>query len=129
MQQVGTTGKESSKKHATEGPFSKPQRNRRLEEKQIKPKECNETTKDSLKKRSRQQLWRKKPTKPRKPRTSRRKKQRFQAKKYKQTSIAVTKQIESESIQLLWQEKTAKEATAKKLIAQFGFVGDPTLSK
>ena len=57
------------------------------------------------------------------------KKQRFQAKKYKQTSIAVTKQIESESIQLLWQEKTAKEATAKKLIAQFGFVGDPTLSK
>ena len=26
-------------------------------------------------------------------------------------------------------KKTAKEATAKKLIAQFGFVGDPTLSK
>ena len=53
------------------------------------------------KKRCRQPLWRKKPTKPRKPRTSRRKKQRFQVKKHKQTSIAVTKQIESESIQLL----------------------------
>ena len=50
-------------------------------------------------------------------------------KKYKQTSIAVTKQIISESTQLLWQEKTAKEATAKKLIAQFGFVSDPTLSR
>ena len=57
------------------------------------------------------------------------KKQRFQAKKYKQTSIAVTKQINSESTQLFWQEKTTKEATAMKLIAQFGFVGDPTLSK
>ena len=57
------------------------------------------------------------------------KKQRFQAKKYKQTSIAVTKQINSESTQLLWQEKTAKEATVKKLIAQFGFVSDPTLSR
>ena len=56
------------------------------------------------------------------------KKQRFQAKKRKQTSIAVTKQIESESVQLLWQEKTTKEATAKKLIEQFGFAGDPTLS-
>ena len=56
-------------------------------------------------------------------------KRRFQAKKYKQTSIAVTKQINSESTQLFWQEKTAKEATAKKLIAQFGFVGDPTISK
>ena len=71
----------------------------------------------------------KKQTKPRKPRTSRRKKQRFQAKKHKQTSTAVTKQITSESTQLFWQEKTAKEATAKKLTAQFGFVGDPTLSK
>ena len=71
----------------------------------------------------------KKPTKPRKPRTSRRKKQRFQAKKYKQTSIAITKQISSESTQLSWQEKPAKEATAKKLIAQFGFVHDPTISK
>ena len=48
-------------------------------------------------------------------------------KKHKQTSITVTKQIKSESVQLLWQEKTAKEATAKKLIAQFGFAGDPTL--
>ena len=57
------------------------------------------------------------------------KKQQFQAKKHKQTSTAVTKQITSESTQLFWQEKTAKEATAKKLTAQFGFVGDPTLSK
>ena len=70
----------------------------------------------------------KKTTKFRNPRTSRRKKQRFQAKKYEQTSIAVTKQIKSESVQLLWQEKTAKEATEKKLIEQFGFAGDPTLS-
>ena len=129
MQQVGTTGKEPSKKHAKEGPLSNSRRTRRLEEKQIKSKERSKTTKESLKKHSRQQLWRKKPTKPRKPRTSRRKEQRFQAKKYKQTSIAVTKQINSESTQLLWQEKTAKEATAKKLIAQFGFVGDPTISK
>ena len=120
--------KESSKKHDTEGPISKPRRTRRLEEKQIEPKEHNETTKNSLKKRSRQQLWPKKLTKLRKPRTSRRKKQRFQAKKHKQTSITVTKQIKSESVQLLWHGKTAKEATAKKLIAQFGFAGDPTLS-
>ena len=117
MQQVGTTGKESSKKHAKEGPLSQSRRTRRLEEKQIKSKERSKTTKESLKKHSRQQLWGKKPTKPRKPRTSRRKKQRFQAKKYKQTSIAVTKQINSESTQLLWQEKPAKEATAKELIA------------
>ena len=129
MQQVGTTGKESSKKHAKEGPLPKSRRTRRLEEKQIKSKERSKTTKESLKKHSRQQLWLKKPTKPRKPRTSRRKKQRFQAKKYKQTSIPITKQISSESTQLFWQEKTAKEATAKKLIAQFGFVGDPTISK
>ena len=129
MQQVGTTGKESAKKHAKEGPLSKSRRTRRLEEKQIKSKEHSKTTKESLKKHSRQQLWRQKQTKPRKPRTSRRKKQRFQAKKYKQTSIAITKQINSESAQLFWQEKTAKEATATKLTAHFGFVGDPTISK
>ena len=57
------------------------------------------------------------------------KKKRFQAKKHKQTSTAVAKQITSESTQLFWQEKTAKEATAKKLTALFGFVGDPTRSK
>ena len=57
------------------------------------------------------------------------KKQRFQAKRYKQTSVAITKQINSESAQLFWQEKTTKEATATKLIAQFGFVGDPTIAK
>ena len=129
MQQVGTTGQESPKKHAKEGPLSKSRRTQRLEEKQIKSKEHPKTTKESLKKHSRQQLWRKNQTKPRKPRTSRRKKQRFQAKKYKQTSVAITKQINSESAQLFWQEKTTKEATATKLIAQFGFVGDPTLSK
>ena len=129
MQQVGTTGKESSKNHAKEGPHSKSRRTRRLEEKQIKSKKRSKTAREPLKKHSHQQLLRIKPTKPRKPRTSRRKKQRFQAKKYKQTSIAVTKQINSESAQLFWQEKTAKEATAKKLFAQFGFVGDPTISK
>ena len=57
------------------------------------------------------------------------KKQRFQAKKHKETSTTIAKQITSESTQLFWHEKTAKEATAKKLIAQFGFVGDPTISK
>ena len=102
---------------------------RRLEEKKIKSKEHSKTTKESLKKHSRQHLWRQKQTKPRKPRTSRRRKQRFQAKKYKQTSVAVTKQINSESAQLFWQEQTTKEATATKRIAQFGFVGDPTISK
>ena len=56
------------------------------------------------------------------------KKQCFQVKKRKQTYIAHTKQIESKPVQLRWQEKTAKEATTKKLIAQFGFTGDPTLS-
>ena len=75
-----------------------------------------------------QQLWLKKLMKPRKPRTSRRKKQRFQFKKRKQTYIALAKQIESESSQQRWQEKTAKEATTKILIAQFGFIGNPTLS-
>ena len=33
-----------------------------------------------------------------------------------------------ESTQYHWQEKTAKDATTKKLIAQFGFASDPTLS-
>ena len=122
------TQKNPQKKHATEGPISKQQRTRRLEEKQIKPKKRNEPTKDSPKKRPRQQLWPKKPTKPQKPRTSRRKKQRFQVKKRKQTCIALTKQIKSESAQQCWQEKTTKEATTKKLITQFGFAGDPTLS-
>ena len=70
----------------------------------------------------------KKPTKPQKPRTSRRKKQRFQVKKRKQTNITLAKQIKSESEQQRWQENTAKEATTKKLVAQFGFAGDPTLS-
>ena len=63
----------SPKKHAKEGPLSKSRRTRHLEEKQIKSKERSKTTKESLKKHSRQQLWRKKQTKPRKPRTSRRK--------------------------------------------------------
>ena len=113
MQHVGTTGKESSKKHAKEGPLSKPRRTRRLEEKQIQPTECSKTTKELLKKHSHQKPWRKKQTKPQNPRTSRRKK-RFQAKKHKQTSTTIAKQITLESTQLLWQEKTAKEATAKK---------------
>ena len=63
-----------------------------------------------------------------KPRTSRRKKQRLEAKKRKQTLVALSKQINLESTQYYWKEKTAKEATAKKLIAQFGFAADPTLS-
>ena len=49
-------------------------------------------------------------------------------KKRKQTYIALAKQIESESAQQRWQENTPKEATTKKLIAQFRFAGDPTLS-
>ena len=105
--------KRTIKKHATEGPISKPQRTRRLEEKQIKPKARYEPTKDSPKKRPYQPLWPKKTMKPRKPRTSRRKKQRFQDKNRKQTNIALAKQIKSESEQQRWQEKTAKEATTK----------------
>ena len=81
MQQVGTTGKESSKKHAKEGPLSKSRRTRCLEEKQIKSKDRSKTTKESLKKHSRQQLWCKNPTKPRKPMTSRRKKTAIPSKK------------------------------------------------
>ena len=73
--------KNPQKKHAKEGPLSKSRRTRCLEVKQIKPTERSNKTKKSLKKRSRQQPWRKNQTKPRKPRTSRRKKQRFQAKK------------------------------------------------
>ena len=65
--------KHPQKKHAKEGPLSKSRRTRRLEEKEIKSKERSKTTKELLKKHSRQQLWLKKPTKPRKPRTSRRK--------------------------------------------------------
>ena len=127
---MGTTSntKEPSKKHATEGLISKPRRTRRLEEKQIKPKARYEPTKDSPEKRPSKQLWPKNPTKSRKPRTIRRKKQWFQVKKHKQTNIALAKQIKSESEQQHWQEKTAKEATTKKLVAQFGFAGDPTLS-
>ena len=44
-------------KNAKEGPISKPQRTRRLEEKQIKRKARYEPTKDSPKKRPCQQLW------------------------------------------------------------------------
>ena len=69
-----------------------------------------------------------KPKKIRKPRTSRRKQQRYKAKKRKQTYIALAKQIRSESMQCYWKEKTATEATTKKLISQFGFATDPTLS-
>ena len=49
-------------------------------------------------------------------------------KKRKQTYITLAKQIESESTQQRWQEKTAKKAATKKLIAEFGFAGDPALS-
>ena len=60
---------------------------------------------------------------------SRRKKNRgSRLKKRKQTLIALAKQINSESTQYRWQEKTAKDATTKKLIAQFGSAADPTLS-
>ena len=129
MQQVGTTGKESSKNmpkrgrspnHDEPGASKKNKSNQRNAPKQQRSRSKSTPANNS---------GAKKPTKPRKPRTSRRKNQRFQAKKYKQTSMAITKQINSESTQLFWQEKTAKEATAKKLIAQFGFVGDPTISK
>ena len=56
------------------------------------------------------------------------KKQRFQAKKRKQTFVALAKQINLESTQYHWQEKTTKDATTKKLIAQIGFIADTTLS-
>ena len=59
---------------------------------------------------------------------SRRKKQRFQAKKRKQTIVTLAKQILTESTQFNWQEKNAKNATTKNLNAQFGFASDPTLS-
>ena len=64
----------------------------------------------------------------RKPRTSRRKQQWYKVKKQKQTSIALAKQIESETTQCSWQEKTTTESTTKKLMLQFGFVADPTIS-
>ena len=129
MQQVGTTGKESPKNmpkrgrspnHEEPGASKKNKSNQRNAPKQQRSRSKSIPANNS---------GAKKQTKPRKPGTSRRKKQRFQAKKYKQTSVAVTKQINSESAQLFWQEKTTKEATATKLIAQFGFVGDPTISK
>ena len=41
------------------------------------------------------------------------KKLRFQAKKRKQTLVALSKQINSESTQYRWQEKTAKDTTTK----------------
>ena len=65
---------------------------------------------------------------PKSPGQAAEKNQQFQVKKHKQTNITLTKQIKSESEQQHWQEKTAKEATTKKLVAQFGFAGDPTLS-
>ena len=80
------------------------------------------------KKSTRQQPWSTKPTKLRKPRTSHRKKQRFQVKKRKQTSVALAKQTQLESTQFHRQEKTTKDATTTKLIAQFSFAADPTLS-
>ena len=84
--------------------------------------------KQSPKKRTPKQHRSNKPMKIRKPRTSHQKQQWYKVKKRKQTSIALAKQIRSESTQCSWQEKTTTEATTKKLISQFGFVTDPTLS-
>ena len=52
----------------------------------------------------------------------------YKIKKQKQNSIALAKQIKSETMQCSRQEKTAMESTTKKLMLQFGFVADPTLS-
>ena len=140
MQQVGTIGKESSKNmpkrgrstnHEEPGPSKKNKSNQRKAPKQQRSRSKSTPANNSGAKNKRihkspGQACEKPATK---AQNMQAKKQRFQAKKYKQTSIAVTKQINSESTQLFWQEKTAKDATAKKLIAQFGFVGDPTISK
>ena len=109
-------------------PTTNQRRVRRLKEKQIQQKTSYKPNKHPPKKRPNQQPWTAKPKKLRKPRKSRRKKQRFQAKKQKQTIAALAKQIHTESSQYHWQEKSAKNATTKKLIAQFGFASNPTLS-
>ena len=48
--------------------------------------------------------------------------------KRKQNTISLTKQIKSETMQCSWQEKATMESIKKKLILQFGFAADPTLS-
>ena len=64
----------------------------------------------------------------RKPRRSCQKQQWYKVKKRKLNSIALAKQIKLETMQYSWQEKTAMESTKKKLMLQFGFVADPTLT-
>ena len=80
------------------------------------------------KKRPNQQLWPKKLTKPGIPGQAAGKNKGFQVKKRKQTYIALAKQVGSESARQRCHEKNTNEATTKKLIAQFGFASDPTLS-
>ena len=63
-----------------------------------------------------------------KPRKSCQKQQWYQVKKQKQNTIALAKQIESETVQCSWQKKNTTESIKKNLILQFGFVADPTLS-
>ena len=53
---------------------------------------------------------------------------RSKKQKQKQNTISLAKQIELETTQCSWQEKTTMESIKKKLILQFGFVADPTLS-
>ena len=63
-----------------------------------------------------------------KPRKSRQKQQQYEVKQRKQNTITLAKQIKSETAQCSWQEKTTTESIKKKLMLQFGFVADPTLS-
>ena len=63
-----------------------------------------------------------------KPRKSCQKQQWYQVKKQKQNTSSLTKQIELETMQSFWQEKTTTESIKNKLILQFGFATDPTLS-
>ena len=129
MQQAGTTGKEPSKNmpkrgrspnHEEPGTSKKNKSNQKNAPRPQRSRSKSTPANNSGGKNRRNHES---------PEQAGEKKQRFQAKRYKQTSVAVTKQINSESAQLFWQEKTTKEATATKLIAQFGFVGDPTISK
>ena len=116
------------KKHDPEEPTAKYGPNGRLDKKQI----CSTTTKTNPRQQHKKQGLRHqrstKTQKIRKPRKSRRKKQRYMARQQKQNAIALTKQIDSETAQINWQETNTTESVKKKLMLQFGFVANPSHS-
>ena len=108
------------------GPTANKRQTSCLNEKQIRSKASHKSMKQLPKKRPSKQHRSTQLKQLRKPRTSRQKQQWYKVKKRKHTSIVLTKQIQLETTQCSWQEKSAKESTMKNLISQFRFAADPS---